>query len=199
MVTSSEPETDGRIQRSERSREAIVRGMLELIGAGNLSPTAQQIASHANVGVRTVFRHFSDMNTLFATMHERLEDEIGDLFVHREQAGDLDTRVGQLVERRITLFERIAPYERSSALHRPGSGFLQRLHERSVRSLRRDLQFWLPELGGTSSPTAQAIEMILSFEAYERLRIDQNLSIPRTQAALHQSAHALTKNLATAN
>ena len=97
MVTSSEPETDGRIQRSERSREAIVRGMLELIGAGNLSPTAQQIASHANVGVRTVFRHFSDMNTLFATMHERLEDEIGDLFVQREQAGDLDTRVEQLL------------------------------------------------------------------------------------------------------
>ena len=199
MVTSSEPETDGRIQRSERSREAIVRAMLNLIGAGNLSPTAQQAAAHANVGVRTVFRHFSDMNTLFATMHERLEDEIEDLFVKQEQTGDLGTRVEKLVERRIMLFERIAPYERSSAIHRPGSGFLQRLHERSVRSLRRDLLLWLPELGGAASPTAQAIEMILSFEAHQRLRIDQKLSVPRTRATLRQIARDLTKGLPNAN
>ena len=53
--------------------------------------------AHANVGVRTVFRHVADMNTLFATMHERLEDEIEDLFVKQEQTGDLGTRVEKLV------------------------------------------------------------------------------------------------------
>jgi hypothetical protein len=41
--------------------------------------------------------------------------------------------------------------------------------------------------------------MILSFEAHQRLRIDQKLSVPRTQAALHQSAHALMKGLPRAN
>ena len=57
MATSTDLPTDGRIQRSERSRETIVQAMLDLIGEGTLSPTAQQVAVRADVGVRTVFRH----------------------------------------------------------------------------------------------------------------------------------------------
>ena len=56
MATPSELPTDGRVQRSERSREAIIRAMLDLIGEGIASPTAQQVALRADVGVRTVFR-----------------------------------------------------------------------------------------------------------------------------------------------
>ena len=52
---------DGRRLRSERSRQAIIDAMMELIGEGNLVPTAQQASERAGVGIRTVFRHFSDM------------------------------------------------------------------------------------------------------------------------------------------
>ncbi len=55
------PQIDGRRRRSERSREAIVQSILDLVGEQVLEPTAQQIAGRAGVDITTVFRHFSDM------------------------------------------------------------------------------------------------------------------------------------------
>ena len=58
---SSANKPDGRRMRSDRSRQLIIESMLELIRQGNLVPTAQQVADHASVGIRSVFRHFEDM------------------------------------------------------------------------------------------------------------------------------------------
>ena len=61
---------DGRLLRSERSRHLIVEAMIELIDEGVLTPTAQQVAKRANVGIRSVFRHFDDMDSIFETTNE---------------------------------------------------------------------------------------------------------------------------------
>ena len=42
---------DGRLQRSERSRHAIVQALYDLVGEGVLQPTAQQVAETAGVPV----------------------------------------------------------------------------------------------------------------------------------------------------
>ena len=55
---------DGRRLRSERSRQAIIDAMLKLVEEGVLVPTAQQVSERAGVGIRSVFRHFSDMESL---------------------------------------------------------------------------------------------------------------------------------------
>ena len=65
---------DGRALRSERSRQVIIDAMLELVGEGNLVPTAQQVAERAEVGIRTVFRHFSEMESLYSTADKRLRE-----------------------------------------------------------------------------------------------------------------------------
>ena len=65
--SSSSVKVDGRRLRSDRSRQVIVESMLQLINDGNLVPTAQQIANHAKVGIRSVFRHFEDMEAIFET------------------------------------------------------------------------------------------------------------------------------------
>ena len=72
MSDSLSPATkvDGRRLRSDRSRQVIVEAMLQLIDGGNLVPTAQQVADHAKVGIRSVFRHFEDMEAIFATADE---------------------------------------------------------------------------------------------------------------------------------
>ena len=56
---------DGRLERSKKSRDLIIKAMRDLIDEGILSPTAQQVAQTAQVGIRTVFRHANDMETLF--------------------------------------------------------------------------------------------------------------------------------------
>ena len=66
---------DGRFRRGERSRQAIVAALVELVGRGILQPTAQQVADQAGVGIRSVFRHFSEMESLYAAMDARLEGD----------------------------------------------------------------------------------------------------------------------------
>lgn len=199
MTTSADLPPDGRVQRSERSREAIVQAMLELIGDGLLLPTAQQVAEQADVGVRTVFRHFSDMDTLFATMNDRLREEVDSLFVTDHQDGPLEARIEALLERRLTLFETIAPYVRASAVQRWRSEFLQAQHERNVRALRRDLRHSLPELDAAPSELPEALEMALSFESWNHLRLDQRLGPRRTAAVLRRSILELTRSLGDGN
>jgi AcrR family transcriptional regulator len=195
MGTPDDIPTDGRIQRSERSREAIVLAMFELVGEGVLSPTAQQVAERATVGVRTVFRHFSDMDTLFSEINDRLIDRVRGFFVEDIQTGPLPKRVELFVDRRIATFEKLSPYLRCSALQRARSPFLQSEHEVTVRIFRRDLQRWLPEVESASTEIGEALEMTLSFEAYNRLRLDQRLSARRTRAAMRAAVFGLTSQL----
>lgn len=165
--------------------------MLELIGEGSLSPTAQQVAERADVGVRTVFRHFSDMETLFATMNEQLSSEVNSLFVDENQSGSFLERVDALIERRVAIFGKLGPYVRSSTIQRWRSAFLQEEHERTTRVLRRDLRRWLPELETVPSDVADALELILSFEAWNRLRIEQKLGLRRATGVMRLGVLAL--------
>ena len=74
LPTSASP--DGRRQRGEDNRARIVSAMLEIIHAGDFSPGAEQVAARADVGLRTVFRHFKDMDSLYREMTETIEAEL---------------------------------------------------------------------------------------------------------------------------
>ena len=56
--------TDGRFRRTESTRQNILNVSRELILAGNLEPTARDIADTAGITTRTLFRHFPDMQAL---------------------------------------------------------------------------------------------------------------------------------------
>ena len=191
IVTSTAFETDGRIQRSERSRESIVQALLELVGEGLVEPTAQQVAKRADVGVRTVFRHFSDMDTLFAAMNERLRSQVVGFFVDQEQTGPLPDRIAALIERRAKIFGIIEPYRRAQEVQRWRSTYLQEEHIKTAKLLRVDLDRWLPEISTFDSETAEAIELVFSFESWERLRVDQRLGVKRVQAVTRRLVMAL--------
>ena len=63
-ATLAEQGQDGRRRRGQDNRARIVAAMLEIIHGGELSPGAEQVAQRADVALRTVFRHFSDMDSL---------------------------------------------------------------------------------------------------------------------------------------
>jgi AcrR family transcriptional regulator len=185
------PPLDGRVARGEKSRESIVGALFELVGEGVLAPTAQQVAERAGVGLRSVFRHFSDMERLFAAMDARLGAEVIPLLVGARPEGALRTRASGLVDRRVRLFERIAPYKRSANLARWRSPFLRRRHGALLRALRADLLRWLPEVKSAPPDLLEALDVATSFEAWDRLRSDQRLSHERAQAALERTVQAL--------
>ena len=59
------PRTDGRVRRGADNRRKIVAAFIAFIREGKLAPTAEDIAARADVGLRTVFRHFDDMERLY--------------------------------------------------------------------------------------------------------------------------------------
>ena len=87
-------EADGRRRRSAQSREAIVSAMFDLIGEGDQRPSAQRVADRAGVGIRTVFRHFDEMDRLYAEMNARLRAMIRPLLADEEPSGAAVTVTG---------------------------------------------------------------------------------------------------------
>jgi AcrR family transcriptional regulator len=194
-MTPHEIAADGRVRRAQRSGQAIVEALLQLIGDGVLEPTAQQVAEQARVGIRTVFRRFADMESLFAEVDARLQAEALPLLLGGRPAGRLRDRALALVRRRIEFFERIAPYKRSGNVKRWRSPFLRDRHARLVRVLRTELLRWLPELGRARAALVDALDLATSFEAWDRLRNEQGLGIARAQAAVERTVLALVKEL----
>jgi len=167
---------DGRRRRSAQSREAIVSAMFDLIGEGDLRPSAQRVADRAGVGIRTVFRHFDEMDRLFAEMNARLLATIRPLLAAGRPSGTVGKRARDLAARRCDVYERLGPYKRSANLQRLHSAYLRKTHREMVRDLRADLERWLPEVSRAPSRVANAIEAAVSFEVWDRLRSDQQLS-----------------------
>jgi AcrR family transcriptional regulator len=183
--------TDGRTRRAMRNREAIVGALFELVGEGWLQPTAQQVAERAAVGIRTVFRHFDDMESLYALMNERIEAEVVALLFGGESGGTIAERCRGLVGQRVAFFEKIGPYKRCGNLHRWRSRYLQEQHVRLVRALRADLLRWLPMLKEAPDDVVGAFDLATSFEAWDRLRGDQRCGRERARAVVERTLTAL--------
>ena len=167
---------DGRRLRSDRSRRLIIESMLALIKQGNLVPTAQQVADHANVGIRSVFRHFEDMESIFATANELCQKEYSGLFVGGDRNGSLQERILHATECHANAYETLSNIFLSGAARRWNSEVLTKSYLANQYQLRKDLDEWLPELKNLSETRRQAIDGIASFEMWHRLRVIQSLN-----------------------
>jgi AcrR family transcriptional regulator len=186
---------DGRTRRAARSRDAIVRALHALVGEGVVQPTAQQVAQRAKVGLRSVFRHFDDMDSVYAELGARIMTEARAFIADAPTDGTVEMRLRKVVAQRSAFFEAIAPYMRAQLVSRRGSPFLQRQHQKQVRELRERLSTALPELARAPETTVEALDLVLAFEAWDRLRTDQKLSRERAAAVLEAAALALAAPL----
>jgi AcrR family transcriptional regulator len=167
---------DGRRQRSERSRAQIIEAMFDLIREGDMSPSAAKVAERAQVGLRTVFRHFEDMDSLYVEMAERITAEVMPKVLAPFEARDWHGRFLEHVERRITIYEYIMPVRVSANLRRFQSRFLMEEYRRNLLIERSSLKALLPEDINNDPVTFAAIETSASFQTWRRLRQDSDLS-----------------------
>jgi AcrR family transcriptional regulator len=167
---------DGRRQRGERTRQAIIEAALSLQEEGVLVPTAQQISDRAGVLIRSFFRHFEDMETLFKAADDQLRDSYEALFIGGDRDGFLEERVNRAVERRSAAFEKLKNLFLGTKAQLWRYEMLRKNYARNQRGLRKDLEAWLPELTGLPEVERESIHAIASFEMWNRLRSEQGLS-----------------------
>ena len=174
--TSAVVSVDGRRQRGERTRHAIIEAALSLQEEGVLVPTAQQISDRAGVLIRSFFRHFEDMESLFKAADDQLRDSYEALFIGGDRQGALSVRVHRAVERRSAAFEQLKNLILGTKAQLWRYEMLRHNYTRNQKGLRKDLEAWLPELRDLPKVECESVHAIASFEMWNRLRSEQGLS-----------------------
>jgi len=182
---------DGRHRRGEDSRARIVAAMLEIVQGGDVSPSAEQVAARADVGLRTVFRHFKDMDSLYREMSVVIEREMRALVERPFAAQDWRERLVELISRRATVFEKIGPFKRAANVARHRSKFLEVDNGRLVTALREILVAQLPPEAAGDAAKLEILDLLLSFESWSRLRREQGLSVARARETLEAAIRRL--------
>ena len=176
MKPGREDKVDGRRLRSERSRLAFVDAVLILQEEGVLVPTAQQIADRAGVGIRSFFRHFEDMESLFKAIDDHIRDSYEALFIGGDRSGTLEERIDGMVRRRADAFESVTNITQGTRAQLWRYQTLRDNYARNQRGLRKNLDNLLPELHALPDETRESIDAITSFEMWDRLRSHQGLN-----------------------
>lgn len=193
---SIETERDGRRLRRARNQDAVIEAILELLRDGHLQPSAREIADRANVSLRTVFRHFEDLDALFSAAVRRQMRQVSSSFEFTAPDGPLDDRVRALVRYRVSLYEEIGPVRRAATLQAPFRAPVQKALDLSHRTLRHHLvTAFDPEL--LSRPAKdrrvllEALDVVSGWSTWDTLRTAQSLTATEAEAVLEQMLTSL--------
>ncbi len=183
--------SDGRLKRSVATRKKILQALTALTYEGVLSPTAEQVAMRADVGLRTVFRHFDDMDSLYREINTDLELKVQPLLKIRLSGSTWQERVLQSIEIRSDFYESTAAMYLASQVHRHESAFLTQNLMDSARQQRDLLQRLLPAAVAKNSTLLNALDLVLSFETWIRLRREQGLALAQARDVMRLAVMAL--------
>lgn len=184
-------EPDGRHARADANRRRIAEAMLELVSRGDAAPSAEQVAEQAGVGRRTVFRLFQDMEGVYREMHSLMLARLLPMFAAPFVATTWRARLDEVIERRARMYEEMLPVKSASDAHRYRSSFLKREHRRLTRLQRDTLLAVLPDTLTKQTEKVDALDLTLSFEAWRRLRSEQDLSSKQALVVLRGMVKAL--------
>jgi len=182
---------DGRRKRGDQSRRQIVDAMIDLVRSGEMSPSAAQVAERAGVGLRTVFRHFDEMEILYREMAEVIRTRIMPEVVKPYSGSTWRERLGELIHRRITLYDEIMPLKVAGSVLRFRSPFLMEDYHEHLRMERKTLRQVLPADILDDGDLFRGLEMLTSFQAWRRLRQDQGLGLAEASRVLRRMVDAL--------
>lgn len=184
------PPTDGRRARTLASRARILAAMMDLLQDGEGQPSAEAVAARAGVGVRTVFRLFSDVEGLHRGLQETMAERLAPILAEPVH-GTLAERLDQLVARRAMVFERLARPKAFADMNRARSPQLQAAHKDFVARQRELLLGHLASVLPDDADLCDALDVALSFDVWRRLRDDQGLPAKRAERVMRRIARAL--------
>ncbi|QGG94327.1 TetR/AcrR family transcriptional regulator [Actinomarinicola tropica] len=154
---------DGRVERRERNRAAVVDAMVSLLGEGILDVTLERAAERAGVSVRSVFRYFDGVDDLRRQTVER-HFAVVDARLRRLDPATHDraARIAAFVEDRVGMFAASAGPAR---LARQRAEFIPVVAEHLARVRARLADHvrsaFAPELGLLSGAAAEDLVAVI--------------------------------------
>jgi AcrR family transcriptional regulator len=193
---SKAPRADGRLERSRTSRAKIVSAMLDLVGSGDVNPSAMRVAEKAEVGLRSVFRHFADMDALYREMGDVIEARVRPIIAEAPAGATWKQRLFDIATRRAKVFEAILPYRISANLKRFQSAYLMHDYRRMLSLETAIVEAQLPAAVIENKAASSALNVILSFQTWRLLRHDQQLPVDEAQAVVRHLLQTALADLA---
>jgi TetR/AcrR family transcriptional regulator, regulator of autoinduction and epiphytic fitness len=187
---------DGRLARSARTRHAVVDALLDLLGEGDLRPTAARIAERAGVSLRLVFHHFDDLEAIYSELADRQAERVKPLTVRIPVRLPFARRVEEFSAQRGRLLETLSPVRRAAVLIEPFRAALAK-RLKHARDLTRaaSIAAFTPELsklhGDEKRATIAALDVATSWVAWEQMRRHQGLSETDARGVMATTIRAL--------
>ena len=161
---------DGRLQRSDQTKQKLIEAYLDLLREMPRIPTARQIAERAGRSTRSVFERFPDLLTLsFAAADHAFAPGVVQAAASKAD-GDRQTRLRSHVETRAQICEHWLPLWRALIRHESESPMLQARIGRVYDLIVERLQLmYRPELSTLAEPERR--QVLIALEALTDFQI----------------------------
>ncbi len=90
-------------------------------------------------------------------------------------SADWRGKLGEMIVRRTNIYEQLLPFKRAADAHRHESPSIQANHKATTQMLRDRLAHILPPTIAGNPQAFEAIDLLLSIDCWQRLRIEQQL------------------------
>lgn len=194
MTSMEYRQTDGRMQRSERTRALIVQAHVDLLREGVLKPTAALIADRAGVSRRTLWSNFRDMESLLGATVDywfRTDDELRTVI---DPTAPLEERISRFCAERERRLVNISPAARAAVLGEPVSPALQASRRGHIGRVRSDVETaFAAELARADDPTqlVDAITVATSWNAWSLMFDDHGYPAAHCRQVMERAVRAL--------
>jgi len=194
-LPSIAPDQDGRKQRSQSSRAKIIQALLQLVGNGDYAPSAARVAEQAGVGLRTVFRQFDDMDSLYREMSDAIAAKVLPIMLEPLAGAGWKQRLFSAADRRAQVFEMVMPYRISANLKRFQSEYLMQDYRRMLTLEKSLIESLLPGGVRADAIALHSINAVLSFQTWRLLRHDHDLPVEEACAVVRSLLGAALADL----
>jgi AcrR family transcriptional regulator len=191
QIGSDARKPDGRRERSAASRRRILAAMVDLIESGQPAPTAEAVAARAGVSLRTVFRHFEEMENLHLEIAALVFERVRHILERPFQTREWPQSLVESIARRAEFFEIMAPFKTAIDVHRHRSRAISAQHRRITVMSRDLLAAALPADLLSDRQTFELLSLLLSLESWQRLREQQGMTVAEAQEAVLKGAHLM--------
>jgi AcrR family transcriptional regulator len=175
---------DGRVKRTKDSRHKIVSAFLSLLRQGNISPSAEDIAKEASVGLRTVFRRFSEMELLYREVATEVQTSFAPEVAQPWVSSNWQEQLEEMLERKAGIYERMMPYSIAGKYLREHSDYLTEFNHRWIGIEHDIIASILPFTQNEEPGLFNALEVSFSNEAWLLYRTNHKLSAEQTYQAM---------------
>lgn len=187
--------TDGRVARGERTRDALVEAHAELLREGVLKPTGKALADRAGVSLRTLWLNFGDREGLLKATTAYWDSADKALYEPVDPTLPQADRIERYCAQRSIRLEQLAPAARSAILGEPFSEALSASRRLHVDRLESDIAAAFgPELeasGSQRSALATALFIASSSSAWATMRDDFSLDVDAATAVMKFTVQTL--------